>query len=345
MEVLEDRTGIIKQGKRTFSRIGFAGVVLIAVMYIAVFALTAIGGALPDSEFFKSDLYMALCNTVPIYAVAMPAAFLVMLGMQKSVPDRSTMKTREFFTYLCIGWFFMQAGAMVSSVVGALLDTVLGVDSADMINEALGNMTLLETFITLCILAPLGEEFIFRKLIVDRTRRFGEGPSIVISALLFSLYHTNIDQFIYAFMLGAFFAYIYQRHGNIWYTVLLHSIMNLIGGMIPTLLERIEAPTLELPSGLGDGEMLELSGGLDLESLGLDTTLPLMLFSMATMALAVLGVIFFVKNVRKVKLMPVESGLKKGEYVSAMLRNPGVIIYMVVTLALTVFNYIAMMMV
>lgn len=342
MEILDERAGLIRQAKRSFSRLGIAGVVMMAVLLAVQTVFAMLGEWLPDVEFFRSDLYSALTNTIPMYIVAMPVAALMMLGMRRNVPERNSMTFKRFLGYFLVGWFLMEAGAIVSNIAGMLIDGVTGTSSSDVINEALETMTLAETAISLCVLAPIGEEIIFRKLIVDRARVFGEGPAIFISALMFSLFHTNIDQFVYAFLLGAFFAFIYQRHGNIWHTILLHAAVNLMGGLIPTLLERIQAPEIAFPDVIGQGEPMELASGIDLESLELGT-LPMLIYSAVAMGLAAWGIVLFIKNIRKVKLMPVENGLRKGEYVRVMLRNPGMIIYMVVTLALTVFVYVSMM--
>ena len=88
------------------------------------------------------------------------------------------------------------------------------------------------TFFATCICAPLGEELLFRKLLIDRTRRYGDLPSILLSGILFGLFHGNLFQFFYAAMVGMVMAYIYTRTGKYLLCVAMHSLLNLLGGIL-----------------------------------------------------------------------------------------------------------------
>ena len=54
---------------------------------------------------------------------------------------------------------------------------------------------MMVTFLYMVICAPILEEYIFRKLIVDRTVKYGQGVAIVLSGLMFGLFHGNLNQF------------------------------------------------------------------------------------------------------------------------------------------------------
>ena len=83
------------------------------------------------------------------------------------------------------------------------------------------------TWLLAIVVAPIFEELIFRKLVLDRVGRFGELPAVLCSALIFGLAHQNAGQFFLAFLLGLLFARIYLRTGKIVYTMLLHFMINL----------------------------------------------------------------------------------------------------------------------
>ena len=76
------------------------------------------------------------------------------------------------------------------------------------------------------VVAPIFEELIFRKLVLDRIGSFGETPAVLCSALIFGLAHQNAGQFFLAFLLGILFARIYLHTGKIVYTMLLHFMIN-----------------------------------------------------------------------------------------------------------------------
>ena len=83
------------------------------------------------------------------------------------------------------------------------------------------------TWVLAVVVAPVFEELIFRKLVLDRIGGFGEAPAALCSALIFGLAHQNAGQFFLAFLLGILFARIYLRTGRIVYTMVLHFIINL----------------------------------------------------------------------------------------------------------------------
>ncbi|MCD7956657.1 MAG: CPBP family intramembrane metalloprotease [Lachnospiraceae bacterium] len=83
------------------------------------------------------------------------------------------------------------------------------------------------------LLVPIAEELIFRGLLYARMRtRLQAGPAIVISALLFALYHGNPIQMIYAFPMAVVLALLYERGGNLIYPILFHMGANLTAILI-----------------------------------------------------------------------------------------------------------------
>jgi membrane protease YdiL (CAAX protease family) len=86
-------------------------------------------------------------------------------------------------------------------------------------------------FIFMVIVAPIGEEFIFRGIILDGLlNRYSAWKAIMFSALLFGIAHLNPWQFVPAFILGIFFGWIYYNtQKNVLHTIILHSIVNLSG--------------------------------------------------------------------------------------------------------------------
>ena len=87
-----------------------------------------------------------------------------------------------------------------------------------------GIVVLLATLIA----APVMEELIFRGLCYGRIRQFtGKGMTILLTGLLFGLYHMNLVQFIYATVMGIFFALLYERYRDIRLTMAAHFAANL----------------------------------------------------------------------------------------------------------------------
>ena len=78
------------------------------------------------------------------------------------------------------------------------------------------------------ILMPVLEELVFRLAIFRLSRRWIAFPwAMLISAVLFGLYHGNLVQFIYATLCGLLLAYLYETFGSIVAPILAHMVMNI----------------------------------------------------------------------------------------------------------------------
>jgi membrane protease YdiL (CAAX protease family) len=83
------------------------------------------------------------------------------------------------------------------------------------------------SIITVCIIGPLIEEMLFRGIILRSFLvNYSTSKSIVLSALLFALYHLSIYQIPVAFLLGCLFAWLYVRTSSLYPSILGHVIYN-----------------------------------------------------------------------------------------------------------------------
>lgn len=77
------------------------------------------------------------------------------------------------------------------------------------------------------VISPFAEEVVFRGIVYNRLDRlFGRTIAIIGSALLFGVYHGNIVQALYGFILGVLIAILYERYGSFVVPVLIHSAAN-----------------------------------------------------------------------------------------------------------------------
>lgn len=82
-------------------------------------------------------------------------------------------------------------------------------------------------FFKVAVIAPVVEELIFRGLILQGFRRNYNGfVAVIMSALLFALFHLNPWQFPATFVLGILLGWIMLRTNNILLVILGHSINN-----------------------------------------------------------------------------------------------------------------------
>ena len=82
------------------------------------------------------------------------------------------------------------------------------------------------------ILAPLGEEIVFRGVVYGQLRKVLKVPyAVVLSGLAFGLFHGNLVQAVYATVIGCLLALVYEWYGTIAAPMLFHSVANLFGGV------------------------------------------------------------------------------------------------------------------
>lgn len=77
------------------------------------------------------------------------------------------------------------------------------------------------------LISALAEELVFRGIIYNELKRGYRLPlAMLISALLFGVYHMNPVQGVYAFIMGALLAYLYEYFGSFLWPVLVHILAN-----------------------------------------------------------------------------------------------------------------------
>lgn len=181
------------------------------------------------------DAYMLL-TLVGYYLPALPLAFWLCRKIPVPPRTRRPFSVRRLGRWLVIGIGLMWFGSLVGDWLSDLVFRVAMLEPVDLVTEAISEMPLSVVLLGGCILGPLCEEVLFRGLLAGRLARYGQKPAAFVSALLFGLYHANLSQFCYAFLLGLLLAYAYFYTGTLKMPVLLHILINLYGSFVVFLL-------------------------------------------------------------------------------------------------------------
>lgn len=111
-------------------------------------------------------------------------------------------------------------------------DTAVMQSYKSTINNLNGSTTYL-IFVYTMFLAPLAEEIVFRGVIYDAARSsFSFLAANLIQAACFGLYHGNIVQFVYAFVIGLVLGYVRYRSGRLIDVIGVHMTVNISGILI-----------------------------------------------------------------------------------------------------------------
>lgn len=138
------------------------------------------------------------------------------------------------------------------SLINAI--SMLFVDNAvaSTITENLKNPFLLNIFL-MAVLPAFVEEFAFRGIIFGGMRNSGIRKAAIASAVIFGLFHMNINQMAYATVMGLIFILIREGTGSIFSSMIVHFVFN-ANSVIMVKVSSMLTDTLEKISRTDSGE-------------------------------------------------------------------------------------------
>lgn len=117
-----------------------------------------------------------------------------------------------------------------------------------------GMSSTFSMFLYASILAPVAEELLFRGYILRSLQPYGKKFAVFGSALLFGLFHGNLLQTPYAFLMGLLLGWVTVEYSVVW-AILVHMFNNFV---LADLLTRL---TAGLPVGIANMISVVLLGG------------------------------------------------------------------------------------
>ena len=197
-------------------------------------AFPIFGGVMKIFEHFA---FNDVSGIFIIYCIALPLALPAVLFLPRIKIKKGKLSFLQFIIGFCICMGLMTVGSNVSNAFFSILSSFLPiVNTSNPVETAVTSAPWWFSFITVVIIAPIFEEIIFRKLLCDRLCAVGEGFAIMLSAVFFGVFHGNFSQVFYAFLIGAFLAFVYVKTGKLRYTIMYHMAVNFIGGILTPML-------------------------------------------------------------------------------------------------------------
>lgn len=314
---------IVKNARSHFSKIGLTYLLgALAIMAFQSIAFALMKNAKPD--LLADTNISTLTAMIPMYLLGVP---LMIFLIKTFVPAGHIEKKKMSVGQWLIAFIICYAGMYLSNLVGLFLTQIIGIFKGNPVSNGILDLITstsiwLNIFLTV-LLAPIIEEFLFRKLLIDRTIKYGEGISILFSGLMFGLFHGNLNQFTYAFVLGLLFGFIYVKTGMLRYTIFLHMAINFMGSTVGVLLLKyldLEAMT---------NAMQDSASAMPYLMRHLPQFLIYCLYVFLLIGIVIAGIVLFIVNARKFRCMPGEITLPKGKRFSATILNLGMLLYLV----------------
>ncbi len=306
--------------KKFFSRVGFAYFALIVLMVAVQIVLSFLISVFALENLYRYTILYWILSMAPLYLVAMPVCAVIMRKLPAMKLRQSKMHPGKWFSTLCIAVFILEAGNLIGNLVCSLISTLSGVELTSDLQDLMmtGSLGIIVLFTD--ILAPILEELVFRKLLIDRVIVFGDRTAILLSGLIFGLIHGNFYQFFYAFGLGCLFAYVYIRTGKIRYTISFHMAVNFLGGTVGTFfLEK-----LNYTQWVADDSLHTMMAAFFRNP---GAAVGLILFEMLLIGMAIAGLVLFILSFRKTTLYSGEYEMSARKTCKAVFGNPGMLLF------------------
>jgi membrane protease YdiL (CAAX protease family) len=303
--------------KRTYSRCGWV-----------LFAFTAIGYIVPRViDGFVADAgdevkrlfaeYLLIYNSI-LVGISTLAAVLLLFLIPKSAPARQKIKAKEFLMYVFIAFGISWVGGMISKFFINTVYFISGVQLTDRVSAALGFVKPWQAILCSVIIAPFTEEFLFRKVLIDRLYKHGELLAILSSAVFFGLFHQNVYQLVYAFGVGFLLGFVYCKTGSYLVTTALHMIFNLIG-VLPVFFTNKIAQYAEMTKE----ELAALPPEVYAQYSSAMTGY--ILYSLVILAINIVGIIVFLINKKNFSVENNAPTLLESDKREIVIRAPGIV--------------------
>ena len=144
------------------------------------------------------------------------------------------MRFGSFWAILCV-FLSGQLLAQLYAIFMEFLANLLGFSVMESIEIASNIGDTFSMFVYGCLFAPIFEEVLFRGLLLRMLEPLGKKFAIFTSALLFGIFHANVVQTPFAFLVGLVLGYVAMEYSMAW-AMVLHMINNLVLGDMLTRL-------------------------------------------------------------------------------------------------------------
>ena len=240
---------LLREHCQRFSRLGWALLAQMAAM-AAVQAAAAVAAGLTAPELLTSPVFLWLLSVLSVYGAGFLAFCLVLRGTPAPPPAQARpLPPVRFLQLWVICLCVTYLANLMTLTLMDLIGLLRGAAVENPVDQTAAYPPVLNALLG-CLIAPVEEELMFRKLLLDRLRPYGERFAVLASALCFGLFHGNLNQLFYACAIGLVLGWVALRTGRVWQPILLHAMVNAIATVL--------LPLLEPAGALGEGVLSAL---------------------------------------------------------------------------------------
>ncbi len=215
----------------------FAIIALLALNFIFSFIADALAS---NSTLDKAEAVKGIYNSPLFNSLFALCSLLVLLGvyfLHKKIENFSysacaiTKKVKWHTVLICI--LVGVVSLLGLQYLTGAFDDFLGLikfplDSSSVFDLSNAGNYILAT-IVLCLIPAIGEELIFRGVVLHGLQsRFTSWGAISLSSAMFALFHMNLQQVFYQFLLGMIMAWVVLKTGSLISSMIVHFTSNFL---------------------------------------------------------------------------------------------------------------------
>lgn len=187
----------------------------------------------PSFQYSVSVLLFSFaCMFVPFFLASRKQGFL---GYWQVLPFNPPERKGKAVLLVLACFAVCISANYVASFVETVLSGMGLKEYEPQINESASAVDVALNFICSAVSAPLIEEFVFRGVIMQPLRRYGEHFAVFASALLFGFAHGSPKGFVFAFISGVAIGYAVILSKSLWVGIAIHFCNNFYSVLISEL--------------------------------------------------------------------------------------------------------------
>ena len=308
--------------KQTYSRFGgsylLGHIAHVVSLIVICFIIKLISPELAESS--KTQL---IVNFLTLYIIGFPVMYMLIRNVPKTEIPKKNLSIPGFIACMFITYTLMYLGNIIALILNSNIGKLTGRGGTNPIVDVISGMSPLLQILVVTICAPVFEEMFFRKFLIDRIAKYGEVTAMLISGMMFGLFHGNLVQCIYASILGCFLAFVYIRTGRIIYTIILHCLVNSASTYLSLFfLKGID--TSEMMGYLNNGDM---NGYLQFVNNHMEAFARVGLIGMLVILILIVGIILMIVLRKKFVFEKAGEEIEKGKRFSTAIINTGMLIF------------------
>lgn len=219
--------------KGDVSKIGASLCFFVPISLLISSAIVSIFSAVTSLEGEKLLLQMQSGEFYVIYTLLsaiLPLLFCTLL-LSKLFRQRASLLSlrpsvdaNAFLYYVATGILSIPVSAIIANLTHNVLES-FNVKTGGL-SAPQGAIETVCFFAVFAVLIPILEELLFRFLILERLRRYGDAAAIIISAMFFSLAHSAFQSFGHTFVMGLVLGFVAVKTKSALASIIIHFVNN-----------------------------------------------------------------------------------------------------------------------